>query len=58
MAETEDGLVRGVESLVHGGELWHIVKINGSYFARCRDSDTGPYSTVRQAEDWIMAVKQ
>jgi hypothetical protein len=42
-----------------------VVRISGSYFARCygqgeyagKPSDTGPYSTREQAEEFITAIR-
>lgn len=45
-----------IKTVLHNGNLWHIININGSYFARFKDSDTGPYSSVAQAEDFIKAI--
>lgn len=42
----------------HNGHRWQIVYIDGSYFARCNGSDTGPYSTQAQAYDFITQVKK
>lgn len=53
-----------IKGLMHNNRRWDIVRINGSYFARCYGvgetagkSDTGPYSTKEQAEEFITAVK-
>lgn len=46
-----------VESLEHFGRRWDIVKINESYFARQGRSDTGPYSSIDQAIDFIRAIR-
>jgi len=54
-----------IKSLIHNGRHWDIVRINDSYFARAygqgdyagRPSDTGPYSTALQAEEFIKAIR-
>jgi hypothetical protein len=53
-----------IKGLVHNGYRWDIIRINGSYFARCygqgetaSKSDTGPYSTREQAEEFIKAIR-
>lgn len=50
-----------IKSLAYSGRRWDIIRINGSYFARCYErsgpSDTGPYSTAEQAEEFITAVQ-
>ena len=46
-----------ITGLRHNGHFWSIVRINGSYFARCEGSDTGPYSTAYQAIDFIKAIR-
>ena len=51
-------IVKHIKTLLHNGSLWHIVHINGSYFSRLDASDTGPYSTVEQAEEFIRMIPQ
>lgn len=54
-----------IKGLMHNGRRWDVVRISGSYFARCyghgeyagKPSDTGPYSTREQAEDFIKAIR-
>ncbi len=54
-----------IKGLMHNGRRWDVVRISGSYFARCygqgeyagRPSDTGPYSTREQAEEFITAIR-
>ena len=46
-----------IKGLRHNGHFWSIMQINGSYFARCDGSDTGPYSTALQAEEWIKEIR-
>ncbi len=46
-----------VKHLWHNRTIWQIVLIEGSYFARCGRSDTGPYSTAEQAEEFIKAIR-
>lgn len=46
-----------VKHLCHNRTIWQIVLVNGSYFARCGRSDTGPYSTSEQAEEFIRAIR-
>lgn len=54
-----------IKGLVHNGRRWDVVRIRDSYFARCygqgeyavRPSDTGPYSTALQAEEFITAIR-
>jgi hypothetical protein len=46
-----------IKGLIHNGTRWNIVRIGQSYFARCGTSDTGPYSTALQAEDFIKAIR-
>jgi len=43
--------------IFHNGRYWQVIKIKGSYFARCGTSDTGPYSTAEQAEEFIKAIR-
>lgn len=46
-----------IKTIRHLGRKWKIVFIEGSYFARQGLSDTGPYSTVAEAEVFITQVK-
>lgn len=53
-----------IKGLIHNGRRWDVVRIKDSYFARCygqgetaSSSDTGPYSTALQAEEFITAVR-
>lgn len=46
-----------IKSLMHNDRFWIIVRAGNSYFARLGTSDTGPYSTAEQAEDFIKAIK-
>lgn len=46
-----------IKGLIHNGHRWDIVRIKDSYFARCDGSDTGPYSTALQAEEFIKAIR-
>lgn len=46
-----------IKGLIHNGHRWNIVRIVDSYFARIDGSDTGPYSTVLQAEEFIKAIR-
>ncbi len=46
-----------IKGLRHNGHFWSIVRIGNSYFARCDGSDTGPYSTALQAEEWIKEIR-
>jgi hypothetical protein len=53
-----------IKGLIHNGRRWDVVRIKDSYFARCYgqgetagSSDTGPYSTALQAEEFITAVR-
>lgn len=51
-----------VKELTHLNSKWQIVKLKNSYYARYPTadglgSDTGPFSTVEQAEEFITAVK-
>lgn len=46
-----------VKHLWHNRRIWQIVCINESYFARIGPSDTGPYSTVEQAEEFIKMIR-
>jgi hypothetical protein len=55
-----------IKGLIHNGRRWDVIRIKDSYFARCygqgetagRPSDTGPYSTALQAEEFITAVRR
>lgn len=46
-----------VQHIFHNGNHWHIIKNHNSYFARFGTSDTGPYSTAEQAEEFIRAIR-
>jgi len=46
-----------IKSLMHNGHRWSIIRIDDSYFARINGSDTGPYSTAMQAEEFIKAIR-
>jgi hypothetical protein len=46
-----------IKGLIHNGTRWNIIRIGASYFARCGASDTGPYSTALQAEEFIKAIR-
>ena len=46
-----------IKGIVHNGRGWYVVLIGNSYFARSKSSDTGPYSTVEQAEEFIRAIR-
>lgn len=53
-----------IKGLIHNGRRWDVIRIGESYFARCygqgetaSKSDTGPYSTALQAEDFIKAIR-
>ena len=46
-----------IKGLMHNGNRWSIVRIGNSYFARIDGSDTGPYSTALQAEEFIRAIR-
>lgn len=53
-----------IKNLLHNNRHWSIVLIGDSYFARCfgqgdtaSQSDTEPYSTADQAEEFITMVK-
>jgi hypothetical protein len=46
-----------INSLVHNGVDWQIVRIGESYFARQGESDTGPYTTYAEAEEFITSIK-
>lgn len=46
-----------IKGLRHNGYFWSIVRIANSYFVRIDDSDTGPYSTALQAEEFIKAIR-
>lgn len=53
-----------IKGLMHNGRRWDIVRIGSSYFARCYGqgetagcSDTGPYSTMEQAQEFITAIR-
>ncbi|HEX2556827.1 MAG TPA: hypothetical protein VHK86_00760 [Nitrososphaera sp.] len=49
---------RVVKSIKYHHKVWDIVKVNGSYFARYDKSDTGPYSSVVEAEEFIRNIQQ
>lgn len=58
-------MTQHIKGLVYNGRRWDIVRIKQSYFARCYGvgetagySDTGPYSTREQAEEFITSVKK
>lgn len=40
----------------HLGSTWLIVKIRNSFYARINTSDTGPFSTPLEAENFICAI--
>lgn len=44
--------------LVHNGRRWEVIFVEkmNCYFARFGNSDTGPYSTAEQAEEFIRAI--
>ena len=53
-----------IKGLMHNKRRWDIIRIGDSYFARCQGqgetashSDTGPYSTALQAEEFITAIR-
>lgn len=53
-----------IKGLIHNGRRWDVIRVKESYFARCYGqgetasrSDTGPYSTALQAEDFIKAIR-
>ena len=46
-----------IKGLMHNGHRWDIIRIGDSYFARTDGSDTGPYSTALQAEEFIKAIR-
>lgn len=46
-----------IKGLIHNGYRWSIIRIGNSYFARIDGSDTGPYSTALQAEEFIKAIR-
>jgi hypothetical protein len=54
-----------IKGLMHNGRRCDVIRIGQSYFARCygqgeyagRPSDTGPYSTREQAEEFITAIR-
>lgn len=46
-----------IKTLVHNGHRWNIIRYDNSYFARYGVSDTGPYSTVLQAEYFIKSIR-
>ncbi len=46
-----------IKGLMHNGTRWDVVRIGDSYYARCKGSDTGPYSTAHQAEEFIKAIR-
>lgn len=42
----------------HLGRVWEAVLIGKSWFARDpQGNDTGPYSTWREAFDWVTAIR-
>lgn len=42
----------------HCGRSWTIVQYQGSFYARDdQENDTGPYSTVEEARDWIKDIQ-
>lgn len=46
-----------VSEFTHNGRTWSVVLLSGSYYARDdRGNDTGPYSTVREAEEWVRGI--
>lgn len=49
-------MAQTIDHFQHNGQPWQVVKINRSYYARSRGSDTGPYSTREQARDWVLAI--
>ncbi len=54
-----------IKGLIHNGRRWDVIRVKESYFARCygqgetagRSSDTGPYSTALEAEDFVKAIR-
>lgn len=57
-SETESSECRLISTLIHNGRVWRVFCIDGSYYARDDAmSDTGPYTTIKQAEDWIRSIK-
>lgn len=50
-------MIAHIKTVFHNSNLWHIVRIENSYFARINGSDTGPYSTAEQAEEFIKAIR-
>lgn len=46
-----------IKGFIHNGTRWNIIRIGGSYFARCGTSDIGPYSTAFEAEDFVKAIR-
>lgn len=46
-----------IKALMHNGNRWSIVRWGDSYFAHIDGSDTGPYSTALQAEEFIKAIR-
>lgn len=46
-----------IKGLRHNGHFWSIIRIDDSYYASIDGSDTGPYSTALQAEEFIKAIR-
>lgn len=50
-----------IKGFIHNGIRWEIICVvnegGNSYFARQDNSDTGPYSTAAQAEEFILAIR-
>ena len=46
-----------IKGLRHNSHFWSIIRIGDSYYAHIDGSDTGPYSTALQAEEFIKAIQ-
>jgi hypothetical protein len=46
-----------INTVIHNNVKWEVVRIGESYYARCDGSDTGPYATYQEAEEFITAIK-
>lgn len=46
-----------IKGLIHNGHFWSIIRIGNSYYAHIDGSDTGPYSTALQAEEFIRGIR-